>query len=108
MHPDFVIRKYPKLLDISRAGRLAVRLACESYFGPQVLKRCTVYGQKDKDALPKDKVLELKNKILSLHPQFISSPIEFEPVWTKCVGAINHCAAGMRSKQPLTLVDLSM
>ncbi len=82
--------KYPKLLNVSRAGRLAVRLACESYFGKEVLKKCTVYGQKGNAALPKEKVMDLKKKMMSVLPQFISSPLEFEPIWTKCVNAINH------------------
>lgn len=72
-----------------------------------MLKKSTVYGHTDYPALPKEKVLEMKKKIMSLHPQYISSPVEFEPVWTKCVGAINHCAAGLRAKQPLTLIDIT-
>ena len=31
-------------------------------------------------------------------PQFISSPIEFETYWTKCVGVINHCSANLCTK----------
>ena len=84
-----------------------MRLACESYFGKAMLMKSTVYGQKDHAALPKDKVMELKKKMLSLHPQLISSPVEFEPIWTRCVNAINHCAASLRCKQPPTLIDLS-
>uniref|UniRef100_A0A1X7V6Q0 Uncharacterized protein n=1 Tax=Amphimedon queenslandica TaxID=400682 RepID=A0A1X7V6Q0_AMPQE len=33
LHPDAVIQKYLKLRNLSNAGRLAVRLAYESYFG---------------------------------------------------------------------------
>ena len=107
LQPDEVIFKYPRLLTISCAGRLAVRLACESYFGKPMLKNCTVHGQKNYPALPKEKVMELKKKIISVHPQFISTPVEFEPIWTKCVNAINHCASSLRSKAPPTLIDLS-
>uniref|UniRef100_A0A1X7VD67 Uncharacterized protein n=1 Tax=Amphimedon queenslandica TaxID=400682 RepID=A0A1X7VD67_AMPQE len=42
--PDEVIRKYPKLNSVVHAGRLAVRLATEAYFGDDVLRKCTVYG----------------------------------------------------------------
>ena len=106
LQPDEVIFKYPRLLTISCAGRLAVRLACESYFGKPMLKKCTVNGQKNYPALPKEKVMELKN-ITRVHPQFMSTPVEFEPIWTKCVNAINHCASSLRSKAPPILIDPS-
>ena len=64
--PDEVIQKYPKLQggSISLAGRLAVRLAVESYFGDDLLKQSIVYGVKDCKALPEDKVQALKKKLL--------------------------------------------
>lgn len=102
LHPDSVIQKYPKLRTISNAGRLAVRLAHESYFGKDLLYTSTVYGQKDHKALPLDKVLELKRKMLSIHLGSVSSEVEFEAVWTKCVNAINHSASALRSKKPLS------
>ena len=58
-----------------------MKLACESYFGKAMLKKSTVYGQKDHTTLPKDKVMELKKKLSILHPQYISFPVEFEPNW---------------------------
>ena len=106
LHPDEIIVKYPKLHNISNAGRLAVRLASKSYFGKNMLRKCTVFGQGSHPALPKDKVMELKKKILSLHPQLLSSPVEFESTWTKCINAINHCGSSLRSKVPPTLGDL--
>ena len=99
LSPDQVIDKYPKLLSLSSIGRLSVRLAYESYFGKQLMAKSTVIGYNDKPPLPRDLVLELKRKLLSLHPQFRSTPIEFEPYWSKCVGAINHCCAGLRTKE---------
>ena len=100
LDPDAVIKKYPKFLNLASAGRLAVRLSCEAYFGKELLKKCTVVGCNDKPPLPREKVAELKSKILSLFPQFLSSPVEFEPIWAKCVAAINHCCAGLRAKDP--------
>ena len=44
MLPQDVIRKYPKLKAKSRAGKLAVKLAKEAYFGDSVLAKCTVSG----------------------------------------------------------------
>ena len=71
-----------------------------------MLRKCTIYGQGSHSALPKDKFMELKKKILSLHSQLLSSPVEFESTWTKCINAINHCASGLRSKVAPTLGDL--
>ena len=85
-----------------------MQLACESYFGKEMLKMCTVYGHGNHPALPNEKVLDLKKKILSLHPQLISSPIEFETTWSKCVNAINKCASSLQLKEPpRPLGDLS-
>ena len=38
--------------------------------------------------------MELKEKILSLHVhlQLLSSPVEIQSKWTKCINAVNHCA----------------
>ena len=99
LDPDQVINKYPKLLSLSSIGRLSVRLAYESYFGKQLMTNSTVFGHNDKPPLPRDLVFELKKKLLSLHPQFRSTPIEFEPYWSKCVAAINHSCAGLRIKE---------
>ena len=103
--PDEVIRKYPRLNSVAHAGRLAVRLATESYFGDKVLRNCTVYGQKGQGALPKEKLTALKKK-LAIHYKFYDS-VEFEPIWSKCVGAINHRASALRIKKPIALIDLS-
>lgn len=107
LHPDVVIQKYPKLRTLSTAGRLAVRLAIESYFGKELLRQSTVYGQKDLPPLPRDKVMQLKNKLLSIHLANVSSEVEFEAVWTKCVNAVNHSASSLRSKKPLPLSVLN-
>uniref|UniRef100_A0A1X7UD07 BEN domain-containing protein n=1 Tax=Amphimedon queenslandica TaxID=400682 RepID=A0A1X7UD07_AMPQE len=77
---------------------MAVRLASEAYFGKEVLQKSTVYGQQSNTPLPEDKVRALKKKILSLHPNYVDTPVEFEPIWTKCVNAINHHASGLRKK----------
>ena len=106
LDPDDVLRKYPKLLNLFTIGRLAVRLSCESYFGPELLKKSTVVGCNNKPPLPREKVMQLKMKLLSLFPQFLSSPVEFEPMWSKCVAAINHCSAGLRSKDTANVITL--
>ena len=72
-----------------------------------MLRKCTVYGHGIHPPLPKDKVMDLKKKMVSLHPHFISSPVEFEPTWTKCVNAINHCASRLRATNPPSLEELA-
>lgn len=96
--PDHVISKYPNLLKKETIGRLAVLLGIESYFGKQLLMK-----SRDKESLPKEKVFALKQKLISLFPQYLSCPLEFEPLWTKCVGAINHSAAKLRSSVPIII-----
>lgn len=104
MAPDTVILRNSKWVNGSHIGRLAVRLARESYFGKEEMKKCTVFGCQDKPALPRDTVEKLKMKVLSLFPQFAAAPHEFEPLWSKCVGAINHHCAGLRSKASTSFI----
>ena len=94
LDPD-VVRKYPKYRNVSQAGRLAVRLAVESYFGTEMLRQSTVCGLKSHKPLPVEKVNALKQKMLTLHSD---SKVEFEALWTKCINAINHHAIGLRKK----------
>ena len=68
LDPDFVVNKYTKLKHVSNIGRLAVRLACESYFGKELLMKSTVYGCQDKPPLPKEEMAKLKYKLISIHP----------------------------------------
>ena len=50
------------ILAINLFNRLVCKLARESYFGPAVMQRSTVYGCQDKPPLPKDKLEKLKKK----------------------------------------------
>ena len=103
LDPDEVIEKYPKLRNISHIGRLAVRLAAESYFGKEVLRKSTVHGLQGHQPLPEDQIRALKKKIISIHPKYIDMPVEFEPLWAKCVNAINHHASGLRKREQIGL-----
>ena len=102
-----VVRLNPKLLALSSIGRLAVKLAREAYFGQTLMSQCTVYGYKGLPALPKDSLLQLKNKLLSLHPQFLNTPVEFESYWKTAVDALNYAMAKQRSKCIIN-IDLSV
>ena len=38
---------------------------------------------------------------MNLHP--VDTPAEFDPLWTKCVNAINHHASGSHKKDAITI-----
>ena len=101
-----VVEKYKKLKTVGSAGTLAVKLARECFFGEDVLAKCTVYGARDKPALPSAELAQLKQAMFNLFPQFWQSPIQFEPVWNACVISINQCNKGLRSKVSLASVQL--
>ena len=44
---ETIVEKYKSLKTVGTAGSLAVKLARESFFGQEVLARCTVYGHKE-------------------------------------------------------------
>lgn len=79
-------------------GELAAKLARESFFGAQVMARSTVYGNKGMAPLDQAKVAELKNVLFCLFPQYTCTPHLFEPVWKKCIDALNHACSSERSK----------
>ena len=83
--PEDVIWKYPKLKGESKAGKLAVKLAKEAFFGDEILIQCAVSGCRDLPALPVQKLTELKQMILMQFPKFWNSPQEFEQLWTRLV-----------------------
>ena len=58
MPPEDVVRKYPKLKGESKAGKLAVKLAKEAFFGDKILIQCTVSGCRDLPALPMQELTE--------------------------------------------------
>ena len=105
--PDKVAHMNPKLLALSSFSRLAVRLAREAYFGQTLMNKCTVHSYKDLPALPIDSLLQLKKKILSQQPQFLTTPVEFESYWKTAVDALNHAMAKQRSKC-IVNIDLSV
>ncbi len=54
------IERYPKLVTESKVGQLAVKLARETFFGDNVLMKCTVMGCGKLPALPKVEINKLK------------------------------------------------
>ena len=76
--PNTVIKKYSNYCSLSRVLTLAQRLASESYFGDNVLEKCTVMGCRDNPALPLKELNELKQIIFSLFPQFWGNSINLK------------------------------
>ena len=95
---DIVIKKYPKLRH--SFGQLAVKLAKESFFGEDVLIRCTVMGCRTFPSLPLQELNQLKQTIFSLYSMFWSNPSEFESkVWSQCVNSVDQLCKRLRNDQ---------
>ena len=98
--PEMVKQKYPKLRGPNRAGELAVKLAVEAFFGPDVLSRCTVAGCRNLPGLPVQQLQKLKQFIFRQIPQFWDNPGDFDhQVWNTCVTSINQKCKGLRKPQ---------
>lgn len=95
--PQEVVEKHPKLLKASKIPTLAVKLAREAYFGPSVMKHCTVRGTSGLHALPEKGLCDLKLflKKLSL-PRFVSNNIDFESIWKSCIESIGQACKNYR------------
>lgn len=95
---DIILKKYPALHNENSISTLAVKLAQFSYFGPKVLKKCTVMGCSSHPSLPINELNELKQEIFSLCPQYWSNKLEFESkVWNACVNSIGQLCKRLRA-----------
>ena len=89
--PADVIEDNQKLLlSTIKAGRLAVKLARESYFGEEVLKESIV------SSLPKEKLKEIKARLYEVYR--FNNLVEFEPLWQKCLISIGKACQALRAK----------
>lgn len=64
--PKLVVEKYPKLVEKNKLTRLAVHLARESFFRKEIMALCTVRGNGDFHALPKEALSQLKSFMISV------------------------------------------
>lgn len=94
--PEVTISRYANLCEINKVSQLAVKLARESYFGNDVLSRCTVAGQGPLPALPQHELGCLKQRLFELYPVFWDSPVDFEEIWKECATAIGQAAKRLR------------
>lgn len=97
IEPEMVVEKYPKLVKRSKITTLAVRLAKESYFGKRMMYRCTVRGIGEFEALPQEKLMQLKAFVKALAvPRCVSSKVEFENLWKDCTYSIGQACKTIR------------
>ena len=101
---DDVIAQHRKLINDDCVGTLCQILAKEAIFGKDVMERCTVTGRGGTHALPFQPMNDLKAKMFQLLPRYHSAPEQFEPVWKKCMVAIEQACGRLRRDKEKTSV----
>lgn len=81
-----------------KMGTIAVALARDSFFGEDVMARCTARGYGDKPGLPLDELMSLKEEVRKLYPNYWNNPVAFEEKWSKCLEAISQACKRIRHK----------
>ena len=61
-----------------KMGTMAVLLARESFFGEEVMYKCTAKGYGDKPGLPMAELMALKEELRKLYPNYCNNNIIFE------------------------------
>ena len=97
--PNKVVGKYSKFLVRSKIPTLAVKLANEAFFGPTVMSYCTFQGVGSYHALPQQEVKKMKDFLYTVSfPSVVSSRIDFEDVWRKCVESVGQKCKKLRKR----------
>ena len=91
-----IVDRYPKLQTLCKAGSLACKLAREAIFGEEVLKQCTPKANRNLPGLPSKELEELKRVMFAQYPQLWRTPVEFEPVWQRCLETIQQASKHLR------------
>ena len=100
LSPQTVADKYPKLLVPSKVPTLAVKLAKEAYFGTELMSYCTFKGVGSYHALPQTEVKDMKAFLFKLtFPNMVSSRVDFEDIWAKCVESVDQKCKQLRNRQ---------
>ena len=106
LSPKVVVEKYPKLLVCSKLPTLAVKLAKEAYFGPEVMNYCTFHGVGSHHALPPAEVKKMKEFLFKISfPDVVTSRVEFEDTWTRCIESVGQKCKKLRN---LRLANLEL
>ena len=69
LDPKTVLKMYRDLATES-ITKFALKLVHKAYFGPQIMKKCTVIGEQDRQGLPRAELIALKQAIFSELPRF--------------------------------------
>ena len=89
---------YSKLQTESKVTVLAVKLAREAFFGPNVMMQCTTMGHGRFPGLPSKELNDLKQTIFSLFPKYWSSPAIFEGLWRNCAESVGQACKRLRTE----------
>lgn len=96
---DVILKRYPSLHKENVIGKLAVKLAKESFFGEEILRKCTVMGCRQHPSLPTPELNQLKQAIFSVFPSYWDNPVEFESkIWNVCVNSIGQLCKRLRKE----------
>ena len=87
--PDKVATKYAHKANNAGCSQFALKLAHHAYFGSSILQQYTVMGERGRLGLPRAELSALKTQVFRTLPQYWNDREKFEPLWAKCVDAIN-------------------
>ena len=73
---------------------LAVKLAKESFFGKDLMAKCTVKGTREFGPFPEADLLKLKWFLSQLFPTYTKH--DFEEAWKTCIDSIDQACKGLR------------
>ena len=90
------LEKHKYLITESKASTLAWKIAKDSVFGEEVLKRCTPLGNRELPALPVAEFGELKQIIFKQFPQYWRNTSDFENLWKKCIESVQQGCKRLR------------
>ena len=88
--------KYDKYMTADFCGRVAIKLARNTYFGETVLAASTVTGHSNTRPLDPLKLKEMKAALRTRFQE--TSPTEFEMIWTRCVESVARACNYARKK----------
>ena len=75
---DEVIEANHKFTIKSKISTLALRIARDAVFGEEVMRQCTVMGNREYPGLPRPELFQIKETLYSLFPELWNAPEEFE------------------------------
>ena len=94
---DEVFAKYSKYVTKDLIGRVATKLARNTYFGQEVLAGSTVSGTGTLRPLNPTQLQAMREAIRS---KFMDvSPTEFESIWAKCVESVGRLCTYIRGQK---------